>query len=133
MTALPLVAAATRNITTTTHAIVAMFKIVAAPTFTSEVRLSRPDSDDAVAVEVTWRHKGTRELQAWIASAGDRGSDAEYLDEVISNWGRFVDGDGKPLAYSREALEVLLATFPSAGRELVQAYYRRLTDARAKN
>lgn len=114
-------------------AALAMFKIVAQPQFTTEVRLSRPDSDTPVVVDITWRHKGTRELAAWLESATAQEDDASYLDQVIVSWGRFVTEDDKPLAYSREALAVLLATFPSAGKELVQAYYRRLTDARAKN
>lgn len=110
-----------------------MFKIIAQPTFTCEVMLSRPESDTPVVVDITWRHKNSRELVAWLASAADRADDAEFLDEVICGWGRFVGEDDQPLPYTKQALASLLATFPSAGRELTQAYYRRLTDARAKN
>jgi hypothetical protein len=113
--------------------VMSMFKIVANPTFESAVQLSRPDADAPITVQVTWRHKGTRELSAWLDAAGAAGGDAEYLDQVIVSWGRVVDEDGKPVEYSRDALAVLLANFPSAGKELVQAYYRRLTDARGKN
>jgi hypothetical protein len=110
-----------------------MFKIVPAPTFACEVQLSRPDSDTPIAVEITWRHQTVREHAAWVQSATKTDDDAEYLNEVIGGWSRFVDGDGKPVPYSKEALSVLLMQFPSAGRELFLAYHRRLTDARAKN
>ena len=110
-----------------------MFKILAEPQFTCEINISRPDSDDAITVDVTWLHLGTRDLMAWLKAADKQPDDATYLHQVMVGWGRFVGADSKPLPYSKEALAVLLATFPSAGRELVQAYYRRLTDARAKN
>lgn len=113
--------------------VAAMFKIIAAPTFTCDVRLSRPDADEAVLISCTWRHKGTRELQQWLAGGADAADEAAFLDQVLADWSRVVDADGRPVPYGREALAALLATFPSAGRELVQAYYRRLTDARAKN
>lgn len=111
-----------------------MFSIVPAPTFECSVNLSRPDADAPVAVRITWRHKGRRELQAWLRDdAKKTGDDAEWLDLVVAAWSGFVDPDGKPVDYSKTALAALLAAFPSAGQELYLAYLARLQDARAKN
>lgn len=111
----------------------AMFKIIPAPTFTCRVSLSRPDADDPVEIDVTWRHKNRTELAAWRHASAKFESDEEWLGEVIAGWGRVVNEDGTPLPYSREALGVLLQSFPSAALELLNAYGRRLADARAKN
>ena len=110
-----------------------MFKIVADPTFTCEVRLSRPESDTPVPVKITWRHKGARDLTRWLSTVSKADDDAAFLGQVIADWQGIGDKDGAPLPYSLDALRTLLATFPSAGREMVQAYTGRLTDARAKN
>lgn len=111
----------------------AMFKIVPNPTFTFPVKLSRPDSDAPATVTVTFRHKGARALQEWLKAAGTSGDDAAYLDQVIDSWSGVEKDDGAPLPYSVDALRTLLDAFPSSGRELVQAYHSRLSDARAKN
>lgn len=110
-----------------------MFRIVAAPTFTFTVNLSRPDSDQPVPLEVTWRHKNTRQLAAWRANAAPGADDAEVLAEVIEGWANVLDENDQPVPYSREALAVLLSNFPAAAVELFDAYVRRLAEARAKN
>ena len=111
-----------------------MFKIVAAPTFTCAVRLSRPDADAPVEIEVTWRHKNLEQLAAWRAAAAAGGmADVDILDQVMVGWTRVLDEADKPLDYSREALAVLLSNFPAASQELYAAYVKRLADARAKN
>lgn len=110
-----------------------MFKIVPNPTFTCTVRLSVPGTDLPQAVQVTFRHKTARELDAWLRSARERASDADYLHEVIASWSGIAGADDKPLPYSREALAALLDAYPAAGAELVLAYKRQLADARAGN
>lgn len=110
-----------------------MFKIDPAPTFTCPVRLSVPGSDAAVPVTLTFKHKRARELDAWLKASRDRENDAEFLAEVIAGWAGIGDSEGKPVPYSREALELLLDAYPSAGLELLLAYRRQLADARAKN
>lgn len=117
-----------------------MFRLTPNPTFTCTAMLSRPDSDKPVAIDVTWKHKGTREVAEWRMSAGKPGpdgnarTDADLLAEVIAGWGAQVVGDGdKPEPYSRTALDRLLETFPAASIELFTCYVNRLTDARAKN
>lgn len=110
-----------------------MFKIVANPTFTATVRLSIPGSDVPGAVQITFRHKGTRALHAWLASAAKRETDTEFLGEIIENWQGVADVDGQPLAYTPDALAQLLDAYPAAGKEIIQAYNRQLADARAGN
>lgn len=110
-----------------------MFKIVAEPTFTCEVLLSRPASDTPVPMDVTWKHQDTDQHVKWLAAAASRTDDAAFLGEVIVGWGRVLGEDDKPLPYSEAALRALLKAFPASPKELVQAYHARLTDARAKN
>lgn len=108
-----------------------MFRITPNPTFTFEVLLSRPDSDKPVPIDITCRHKTTAELADWLNKTAE--SDLDMLAEVIVGWGRVLNTDDQPLPFSREALALLLSTFPSASVELYQAYRKRLADARAKN
>lgn len=110
-----------------------MFKIVANPTFTAPVKLSIPGSDVPVAVQFTFRHKGTRALNAWLAAAMQRETDADFLAEIIEGWKGVAGVDGQPLAYSKEALAQLLDAYPASGREITQGYHRQLADARAGN
>jgi hypothetical protein len=110
-----------------------MFKIVASPTFTCPVRLSRPGDEVPSSLIVTFKHKGSRDLARWLRAAKDTESDAEYLAEVIDGWSGVVGDDDKPVPFSRAALEQMLDEFPAAGAELVIAYRRQLADARAKN
>lgn len=110
-----------------------MFKLDPAPTFEATVRLSVPGSDAGVPVKITFRHKRTRELDAWLKGAADRPNDAAYLAEVIAGWSGIGDSEGQPVPFSTKALEQLLDAYPSASVELLLAYRRQLADARAKN
>jgi len=110
-----------------------MFKIVAAPTFCCAVNISVPGVEKPVALQVTFKHKTSRALAAWLLSSVDRTDDASYLAEVVENIAGLADGEGQPLVYSRDVLAHLLDQFPASGPEIVQAYRRQLADARAKN
>lgn len=110
-----------------------MFKIVAAPTFTASVPLARPGEPQTVPVVFTFRHKGKRALADYLDRGRASADDQSYLDEVIEAWQGVADAEGKPLAYSRDALSVLLDNFPAAGAQIVAAYVRELTNARLGN
>lgn len=111
----------------------AMFSIVPNPTFTADVNLSVPGSDQPQRVGFTFRHKRSRELSAWLGGSGAAANDAELLGQVIVDWSGIGAEDGKPIPYTQHALEMLLDAYPSAGTEIVLAYLRQLRDARAKN
>jgi hypothetical protein len=113
--------------------IAAMFKINPSPTFTLTVRLSVPGSDADAPLTFTFRHKGARDLSRWLQSAASRGSDAEFLGEVIADWSGVVDESGAAVPYSQETLAALLDAYPASASELVLAYRGQLADARAKN
>lgn len=124
-----------------------MFSIVASPTFTVPVQLSRPDADQPIAVEFTFRHKGRAALRDWRARAAraaaqwellpndpEAKTDVDFLDEIIEAWGpKVVDEHGAPLPYSKAALARLLDQFPSAGSRIAETYTRRIEDARLGN
>lgn len=113
-----------------------MFSIVASPTFTVPVLLSRPDADAPVKVDFTFKHKGVRELTAWMkkATEGTFATDAEFIDDIVAGWGPQIKGEGgDPLPYSLAMLERLLDQFPGAANEIVLTYRKRLKDARLGN
>lgn len=110
-----------------------MFKIIANPTFTCAVNLSVPGLEKAMPVQMTFKHKTTRALNAWLDKALTAEDEAAYLDEVLEGWQGVAGADDQPLPYSKAALAQLLDQFPSAGAEIVRAYHHQLRDARAKN
>ncbi len=110
-----------------------MFKLVPNPTFTCPVRLSVPGTDQAVPVNITFKHQTARELDVWLKASRERENDADFLGDVILGWTGVAGADDKPVEYSKAALAQLLDAYPSAGLELLLAYRRQLADARAKN
>lgn len=113
-----------------------MFTIVASPTFTCKVPLSRPDADVPVQVTFTFRHKTARQLEDYLrrARTGAIETDADLVAEVVEGWGPEIkDENGAQVPYSREALEKLLDQFNGAATEIVIAYRKRLKDARLGN
>jgi hypothetical protein len=109
-----------------------MFRIEPNPTFDAEVRITVPGSAEPALLAVTFRHRGRRELKAWIDRAKDAASDTAYLGEVIASWRGVEDADGRALPYSAEALARLLDAYPASGGELFDAYLDALTRAREK-
>lgn len=109
-----------------------MFRINPAPTFDAEVGITIPGAAECATLAVTFRHRGRRELKAWIDRAKDAASDAAYLGEVIESWRGVEDAEGRALPYSAEALAKLLDAYPTSGSELFDAYLDALTRAREK-
>lgn len=111
-----------------------MFNIVASPTFTCPVSLSRPEADLPVKVTFTFKHKSRRAIRAWLDSAATAESDAAWLDEAVDGWGEELRGeDGQPLPYSLRALDRLLNEFPASCSEITAAYLERLQETRRGN
>jgi hypothetical protein len=108
------------------------FRIVPSPTFRVKVPLSVPGADARGVVEIEFRHKGRAGYAAWWDSIGQRG-DAEVLDEIIAGWSDVIDDKGEPVAYSAEALALLLDRFPASGLEILAAYKKALWEAKEKN
>ncbi len=109
-----------------------MFKIVPNPVFAAAVALTVPGQAASGTIEVDFRHKGRKELAAWIEAVNGK-QDAELLAEVINGWSGVQDKDGAELAYTPAMLAQLLDTYPPAGGELFSAYLKALTESRVKN
>jgi hypothetical protein len=107
-------------------------RIVPNPSFRAKVSLSVPGADAPAVIEVEFRHKGRTEFAAWWESSGGR-RDEEILGDVIAGWSDVVDEHGNAVAYTREALALLLDRFPASAIELRDAYARELFEAREKN
>jgi len=108
------------------------FRINPSPTFRVKVPLSVPGAEVRGIIEVEFRHKGRGAYAAWWDSIGTRG-DAQVLGEIIAGWSDVIDDKGDAVAYSAEALELLLDRYPASGLELLAQYKRALWEAREKN
>lgn len=108
------------------------FRIVPSPTFRVKVPLTVPGADTRGVIDVEYRHKGRQEFAAWWDAIDGR-TDAEVLADVITGWSDVIDADGNPVAYTPEALALLIDRFPASAVELLGAYRKGLFEAREKN
>jgi hypothetical protein len=108
------------------------FRIVPSPTFRVKVPLTVPGAESRGVVEIEFRHKGRAAFVSWWESMDGR-KDAEILAEIIAGWSDVIDDHGNEVAYSDEALALLVDRFPSSALELQGAYRRALWEAREKN
>lgn len=114
------------------------FRINPAPTFKWTVQITDPAAGSQ-SLSLVFRHKGREALEAWIARPGQlvqQGTplaDSDYLAEVISDFGAPVlDDNGYAVPFSAQALKQLLDAYPTAAREIYNAYLQALTESRAK-
>lgn len=63
---------------------------------------------------------------------GTPGSILDFLLEVVQDWRGVLDGDGKPVPYSGDALRALCNNVPGAALLAFNAYFEHV-GARAKN
>ena len=99
-----------------------MLKLHPNPTFKAKVGIPVPGADP-VEIEIECRHIQKDELEPKIKNL----TDDEFAREVVVGWA------GVDEAYSPEAFGQMLNHYPGAGREIVLAYLRELTGARAGN
>jgi|GEM_PF-948129 hypothetical protein len=110
-----------------------MYKLTPPPsTFVADARFTVPGQAEPALIKVEWRYKSKDDLQAWIRTR-DGVDHLESLAEVIAGWSEICDADDQPLPFSRQALAVLLNSYPAAGRDLVGAYIGALFDSRLGN
>jgi hypothetical protein len=103
------------------------------PTFTRPVEIPRQDGTTET-IEIAFRARTGRELSRYISASKDATSDADYLGESIDSWRGPVDEQGEPVAYSVDALDMLLWQCPSEAFEAIwSAYIQGNQDERAKN
>ncbi len=108
------------------------FRIVPNPTFRVKVPLTVPGAEARGVVEIEFRHMGRTAYAAWWESITGR-TDAQVLGDVIAGWSDVVGEQGEAVAYTPEALALLLDRFPAAALELQAAYRRALWEAKEKN
>lgn len=109
-----------------------MFKLVPDPVFQAVVQLTVPGSPKPAPVTFNFRHKGRRELNAWLHAATGK-PHAEVMAEVIDAWAGVQRPDGSPVPYTPEALAQVLDAYPASGDEIFQAYLDALLQGRQKN
>jgi hypothetical protein len=110
-----------------------MFKIVANPTFSTKVVAQVPGEDGEFREE-DFRAR-FNVVPAGEMAGFDLASPAgtyDFLKRAIVSLDELVDGDGRPLAYSPEIGEQVLA-LPYARLALARAYLGGVTKARTGN
>lgn len=108
-----------------------MFRLIPNPTFVVAVPLTVPGSE-RLLVNFTFRHKSKAALKDWVARVNGSTS-VSVLAEVVADWSGVEDGEGKPVPFSSEALATMVDNYPTAGREIFDAYFAELTESRTKN
>ena len=118
-----------------------MFRLDPHPTFAAPVAIKPLGGGDAATLQITFRHKGVREFEAWRLGPADLAakgqplpSDAQWLAEIIDGWGDVVLGaDGAVVPFGVAALDSLLNSYPGAAVAIFDAYLQAFEDARKKN
>jgi hypothetical protein len=109
-----------------------MLKIKANPTFLAKVLITVAGEAMPAAVDVIFRHKSAKALTDWWKDAAQKPV-AAALSTVIVSIDGLHDEQGNAVAYSEAALIQFLDEYHAAGAELLDAYFRELTESRAKN
>ena len=102
-----------------------VFKLNPEPTFRTAVDIPVPGGAP-VALELEFRHQTRDAAKAWFSGFAGR-SDADCLMDIIAGW------HNCETAFSREALDTLLANYAQASSAILAAYARELTGARLGN
>lgn len=107
-----------------------MLTLVPSKSFEVEVAIPMPTGKDA-KIKVGFKHKGRKALEEWLkADDGENAEpkkDSEALAEVIESW-KGVDAE-----YNEENLEVLLDSYPAAGRAMISGYLQAMLEGKVKN
>lgn len=109
-----------------------MIKLNQNPTFKAKVKITLAGQDSPGVLDVTFKHKGVKALGDWWSGAASRPL-SEALQEIISDLSGLHDEAGEPVAYSEAVLLQFIDQYHAAGGEILNAYFRELTEARAKN
>lgn len=117
----------------------ATFRLNPAPTFPATVHLTVPGAEELAPIDLTFRHRGAKDLDALARRAaearesGESFNDLEFLAEVVVGWRGVKGGDDQEVPFSRDALGQLLDAYPASGREIAFAYGRAMRESKAKN
>ena len=108
-----------------------MFKLNAAPTFKSPVRITVPGGDP-LPIEFEFKHKTRTGLAEWQANMQGK-TDRELVPEFIVGWSGVIGDTGDAVPWSIDAFVTLTENYPAAPMEVYAGYIKALTESRAKN
>lgn len=103
------------------------------PTFEADVALSEPGQAEPVNVAFVFKHKGRKDLDAFVKlpvereASGNAIKDPEYLADIVVGW------PGVDAEFTPENFATFLEARPTAGQEIYRAYLKNLTQSRVKN
>ena len=88
-----------------------MFKITLDPTYTIPVEIDLPGQNPRPSFDANFRRLSKPEYRALMDSGK---SPSEIAGEVLVGWKGVVDGEGREIPFSKDALESLLDILPVA-------------------
>lgn len=108
-------------------------RIIPHPVFRAAIPFTVAGQESPAVVTFDLRHKSPQELRRWAASFAGRET-AEIVSDVVVAWvSGVVDDDGAEVPYSKDNLELFLASHGSRATDLLHAYQRELLESRQKN
>ena len=109
-----------------------MIRLNPDPTFDVLVKLTVPGQLAPVEVPMVFRHMASDKLSGWFESNRDK-KPADALDEIVAGWSGVMGDDGTMVAYSKNALALLLKNYQPATAEILRAWQLGLSESRVKN
>ncbi|MHB1098251.1 MAG: hypothetical protein ACYCZR_01735 [Burkholderiales bacterium] len=88
-----------------------MFRIALEPTYTIPVEIDIPGKSPKPSFDATFRRLSKSEYQGLMES---NPNPSELAREVLVGWRGVVDGEGREIPFSAEALDALLDILPVA-------------------
>lgn len=107
------------------------FKITPNPTFNVQVSLSVPEQMGTAEVAFEFKYQNKTQLDAWLKNNKSKLT-SQALCEIVVSWG-VKSHDDLELPVTADNMAELLNNYPAAGVEIIGAYYKALTESRAKN
>jgi hypothetical protein len=113
------------------------FVLQQSPTYSWPVRILIPTDGRREQFTFTARfnrlkQSRIKELVAISQSEDESISDLQLLGEILGGWDDVMDDAGKPVAFSKVALEQM-AELPTVAGQIATAYFESLTEAKRKN
>jgi hypothetical protein len=104
-----------------------MFKLQPNPTFKMEVKIPVHGADPQ-PITIVVNHMSMPDFEAHMKSEKTKAmTDLQFIGEIVKDW------EGVDVAYSRDALAMLLDNYASAGRRIIERYVEEVTQAGIKN
>ncbi|MEG1971378.1 MAG: phage tail assembly chaperone [Burkholderiaceae bacterium] len=109
-------------------------KLTPNPSFRFPVVVRAPGATTGERIQLTARHLGKAELEAFSLRATATGADdAASLLEVITDWSGIEDEQGRAVPFSALEFAAFIGNYPGVAKLIYLEYIKELIEARLKN